>query len=119
MPVLQFVQHVSQHFKQAFAAHAAGNQPAVFVVYGIPVYLFVFQEAVLLVDNLPEGLKVSLRRIGNFVFADATAQQRKHGNQNHYIFQKPYHLVILHLSLRFFISFSCFSINTAPSRNPP
>ena len=53
MPVLQFVQHISQDFKQAFAAHSVGDEFAVFVMYGIPVYLFVFQKTILLIDNLP------------------------------------------------------------------
>ena len=81
VPVLQLGQHVAQYFEQTVAAHVGGNQRLVFVMDGIPIYLLVVQEAVLLVDDFPESFEVALRGIVEFFFADAARKQDEEGRR--------------------------------------
>ena len=76
MPVFQLGQHVAQYLEQAVIAHVRGNQWLVFVADGVPVYLFVVQEAVLFVDDFPKGFEVTLRGIVEFFFTDAAVEEQ-------------------------------------------
>ena len=68
MSVSQFAEHVAQHLKQLQVGHLFVHAYLIFIIYSIPVesvlMLFVVEEAVVLVDNLPQRLQIALRRIG-------------------------------------------------------
>ena len=67
MSVAQFGQHVGEHLEELFAGHAAIHLCLVFLMHLIPVksvgIVLVVQEAVVLVDDLPQSLYVALGRV--------------------------------------------------------
>ncbi len=58
MAVAQFVKHVGADNEKFFARHFRADAPGVGVMYGIPVYVFPAEEAVVFVKNCPSASKL-------------------------------------------------------------
>ena len=71
MAVAQFVKHVGADNEKFFARHFRADAPGVGVIYGIPVYVFLAEEAVVFVKNCPECFEIAAWIIG--VFTDIVA----------------------------------------------
>ena len=80
--VAQFGQHVAQHLEELFLRHAVVDLRSVACVDLLPVepidVLLVVEEAVVLVDDAPEGLEVALWRVVEFLFVDAGRRGEAH-----------------------------------------
>ena len=78
--VAQLAEHLCEHFEELFAVHGFVQAPAVGGSDGIPVqpdgFVLVVEEAVVLVDDGPESVKVPLRRIVEVGFLNASGQQQ-------------------------------------------
>ena len=77
--VAQLGKHVAEHLEQLLLRHALADLTGIAGVHLLPVepvgMLLVVEEAVVLVDNLPQGLEVALRRVVVFIFVDARCGQ--------------------------------------------
>ena len=71
MAIAQFAEHVGKHLKQLFAVDIIARAYLIYIIYRVPVYILIVEEAVVLVDYLPQGLKVALRGILVLDFVDA------------------------------------------------
>ena len=75
MSVTQFCEHVTEHLEELGLRHLVVHAYLIFMIYLIPVesvlMLFVFEEAIVLIDNLPQSLEVASRRVSPFLLVDA------------------------------------------------
>ena len=73
--VAQLAEHVAEHLEQLLVVHAVVHADLIFLIDGVPVkpvlVLLVVEEAVVLVDNLPQRLEVTLRRVVELLLVDA------------------------------------------------
>lgn len=72
--IFQFVEHGTQRVEQGVLAHCVGDERQIAVVGLVPVDLFVFEETVVFVDDLPKRLEVLAGRPGILVRLLAPAQ---------------------------------------------
>ena len=83
--VAQLCQHVGEHFEQLIPISILPRAYLIFIVDGIPIQpillLLIVEEAVMLVDNLPECLEIALRCIGKFLLVNTGDNQRSEGQQ--------------------------------------
>ena len=63
VPVTQFLEHVTTQLKQLLRGHVLGEFGAVALPHLIPVDIFLLEEAIMLVHNGPQGVKVAPRII--------------------------------------------------------
>ena len=65
--VAQLCQHVCEHFEQLIPVSFLPRAYLIFIIYGIPVQsvfvLFIVEETVVFVDNLPQGFEVAGRGV--------------------------------------------------------
>ena len=59
MPILQLPEHVAQCIEERILVHRVGDQCGIALVYRIPIHLFIGEEAVVLIHDLPKRLKIS------------------------------------------------------------
>ena len=78
--VAQFAEHIGEHLEELLAGHTVVDAHLIFIVHLLPVQpvflLLIIQEAVVLVDNLPQGLKVALWCIVEFFLINAGRKER-------------------------------------------
>ena len=77
MSVFQFGQHVAHYVEEAVLTHRVGDEHAVFVVDGIPIDAFEFEEAVVLIHDSPQILEVVTPRVVVFRIAVATGKKQQ------------------------------------------
>ena len=66
MTVFQRAEHIGEYFEELFAVDIIARAYLIYFIYRVPVYLLVIEEAVVLIDDLPEGFEVALGGIGLF-----------------------------------------------------
>ena len=75
MAITQFAQHIREHLEQLVLVGFFPRAYLIYIIYSIPVeavfMLLIVEETVVLIDNLPKGLKVPLSRIREFFLIDA------------------------------------------------
>ena len=73
-----FGEHVGEHFEELLLTDHVVRAYLIYIIYLLPVesvfMLLVIEEAVMLVDNLPECLEVTLRRIFVLDFVDTRGE---------------------------------------------
>ena len=76
--VAQLAEHVGEHLEELCLRHLVAYAYLIFVIYVVPVeavfVLLVVEEAVVLVQDVPQGLEVARRRVGALVGVDAGGQ---------------------------------------------
>ena len=96
MPIAQFVKHIAQHLKQSRRTHAIGNPSLILAVYSIPIesilFSLVVKEAIVLIHNAPQGLKVTCGRILVDFHLGTGAQQ--HCTKNYDILNPIFHRLL-------------------------
>jgi hypothetical protein len=79
--VFQFREQVGEDFEELVVVHRSFRAYIIYIIYAVPVetidLLFVVEEAVVLVDNSPQGLKVPLRGVFVLDGVDAGSEKRK------------------------------------------
>ena len=65
--VFQLGEHVGEYLEELVVVHRSFRAYLIYIIYSVPVetidLLFVVEEAVVLVDDAPQGLEVTLRRV--------------------------------------------------------
>ena len=73
--VFQLGEHVGEYLKELVVVHRPFRAYLIYIIYGVPVeaidLLLVVEEAVVLVDDAPQGLEVPLRRVFVLCHIDA------------------------------------------------
>ena len=81
MTVLQFGEHLAEHFEELQPRHVGIEFSTVLCLEVSPLeaqlLLLVGEEAVALVDNRPESIEVALRRLVEVVIALLAGQKKK------------------------------------------
>ena len=79
MSVAKLAEHVGEHLEELALGHLVAYAYLIFAIHVIPVeavfVLFVVEEAVVLVQDVPQGLEVACRRVGTLVGVDAGEQR--------------------------------------------
>ena len=77
MAVAQLVEHLGADPEQLLTGYAGLDLRGIAVVDVVPVYPLLGEEAVVLVDDRPEGLEVALCRVGKLVDLVARGEERE------------------------------------------
>ena len=75
MTVFEFRQRVGADFKEMGIAHIGCQLFLVFCMDIIPIYSLFLEEAVVLIHDLPQSLKVTVRTIGELLFVNAGGEE--------------------------------------------
>ena len=65
--VLEGLEHVAEHAEEFFGSHRRRNLGGIFGLNGLPINAFVFEKAVVFVENCPECFEIALRIVGIFL----------------------------------------------------
>ena len=83
MAVAQLSQHISQHLKELTARHLIVHAYLIFIIDRLPVQpiglFLVVEKAIALIDNLPERLEVTLRRVVELLDINTRAERNQNG----------------------------------------
>ena len=66
MSVAQFGKHIGEHLEQLLAVHIVVYTYLIGLVNLVPINIFVVEKAVVLIDDMPQGLEVACGCIGAF-----------------------------------------------------
>ena len=81
MSVFEFVEHLSAQVKEFEAAHLAGHTRPVTAVDLIPVDVLLLEEAIMLIYNRPECVKVADNVLIPLLDLMTRGEQRQHTGQ--------------------------------------
>jgi hypothetical protein len=68
--IAQFAKHIGQYLKQLFAIDIIARAYLIYIINRVPVNIFIVEEAVVLIDYLPQRLEVALRGVFVLDFVD-------------------------------------------------
>ena len=71
MSVFKCAEHIGEYLEELFAVDIVARAYLIYFVYRVPVNLLVVEEAVVLIDDLPEGFEVALGGIFVLLLIDA------------------------------------------------
>jgi hypothetical protein len=66
MSVAQRGEHLRKYLEQLLAVHVIVYAYLIYIVYLVPIDIFVVEKAVVLIDDMPQGLEVACGCIGAF-----------------------------------------------------
>ena len=72
--VFQFCQHIAQHLEQLALGHAVVNLFGIAFVHVIPIDIFLLEEAIVLIHDFPQSLKVAFGVVGILCLGDTRAE---------------------------------------------
>ena len=77
MPVAQLGEHIGEHLEELSLAEAAGGLRGIAVVDLLPVDVFLVEETIVAVHDLPEGLEIAVGGVGVFLFIDTRYERQE------------------------------------------